>query len=268
MRLNRFLREAATITTILVACTSAGTAHEFWISPEAGKVMPGDTVKADLKVGLMLKGEPYPYLSNRFRSFNVTVNQKRQAVQGTQGDLPALANVTAQAGLNVITHQTTAFRANHDDWKTFQRYLKEEGLSEFEPIHTERGLPKKGFAERYTRYAKALVQAGPVRANDKDLATGMAFELTARVNPYAAGVTQLPVMLTWQGKPVSGRQINVFHETDGSVKRISVVTNAKGEAIVSIAGAGEYLLNAVHLTPADSPPVTWESHWAALSFKL
>jgi len=268
MPLNRFSHEVAVATAILMACTSSVAAHEFWISPEVGKVAPGDRLRADLKVGLMLKGEPYPYLSTRFRSFEVAVNQKRHAVAGTQGDLPALADGTAQAGLHVITHQTIAFRANHDDWETFQRYLKEEGLSEFEPIHLERGLPKNGFAERYTRYAKALVQAGSVRADDIDFPTGMAFELTVRVNPYTPGVAHLPVILTWQGKPVAGRQINVFREADGEVVRNSVVTDAKGEAVIAMTGAGEYLLNAVHLEPADEPPVVWESHWATLSFKL
>ena len=268
MAFNRTAFRPILAGAIMMACTPNVAAHEFWISPVAGKVAPGGTITADLKVGLMLKGDAYPYLSSRFQSFNIAVNQKRRAVTGAQGDLPALANVTADAGLNVITHQTTAFRANHDDWPTFQRYLKEEGLTEFEPVHIARGLPKTGFAERYTRYAKALVQAGPVRADDRDIKSGMAFELTAQINPYAAGVRQLPVILTWHGKPVPGRQINIFREHDGTVKRISVKTGNKGEAIVPITGTGEYLLNAVHLEPTDAPAIALASHWAALSFKL
>ena len=257
---------AAAIAILFAAPMS--DAHEFWISPEAGKVAAGDTIRADLKVGLMLEGESYPYLSNRFTRFEVISAGGRLPVTGSQGDLPALARLTARPGLNVIAHQTVAFRAMHDDWALFQRYLREEGLTEFEQVHIGRGLPRRNFAERYTRYAKALIQAGPVREGDGDLQTGMKLELTASGNPYREGATDLPIALTWQGSPLANRQINVFHKKEGITTRESVVTDVNGRARIALNSAGEYLLNAVHLVPPDDRNVAWASHWATLSFKL
>ncbi len=67
----------------LVALTLAAapaSAHEFWISPEAGVVAPGAEIVADLKVGTMLRGSSYPYLSNRFQSF--VAGEAKQIARG------------------------------------------------------------------------------------------------------------------------------------------------------------------------------------------
>ena len=168
----------------------------------------------------------------------------------------------------MVTLETVAFRADHDDWPTFQRYLREEGLTEFEKAHLDRGLPKSGFAERYTRYAKALIQAGPVSKQDTDRDTGMKLELTSGANPYVEDLSELPVTLTWKGAPLAGRQINVFYHNDSAVTPTRLVTDKNGRVIIRLSGPGEYLLNAVHLEPDDSPPIAWASHWATLSFRL
>ena len=252
----------------LMVSAGPATAHEFWISPEIGRLQPGDTLVADLKVGLMLKGESYPYLSDRFRSFDIAVAEMLLPVTGLDGDTPALNDVTVEPGLNVIALETIAFRATYDDWAVFRKYLNDEGLEQFEQLHRERGLPEQGFAERYTRYAKALVQVGSIELAHRDFPVGMPLELVADANPYADGSNKLPVTLTWQGEPIAERQINVFQDQDGTITRTSVFTDEQGRAVVPITGSGEYLLNAVHLEPADAPPVVWESHWATLSFRL
>ena len=77
----------------------------------------------------------------------------------------------------------------------------------------------------------------------------------------------LPVKLTWQGKPVAGRQIAVFRK-NGNVKRSLVATDADGRALISLAGGGEFLLNAVNMEPVSGGDVVWKSHWASLTFGL
>lgn len=264
---SRIAAAAALIALALAGAPAA--AHEFWIAPQDGMVAPGGEIVADLKVGQMMRGEPYPYLTNRFRSFTVTVGGTTTKVTGNEGDIPALSLIAGRSGLNVLAQHTIAFRVTYDDWAVFRKYLAFEGLDDFADLHRARGLPDSGFAERYTRYAKALVQVGPVDPADRDVRIGMQLELVAGANPYAPGVDMLPVTLTWQGAPVADRQINIFRD-DGAVTLTSATTDAAGRALIPLTGDGEYLLNAVVLRPVDddTTPVVWASHWASLSFRL
>ncbi len=273
------LKRGITAVAIWVAATlmsfTESPAHEFWIALDEGKVAPGGAINADLKVGQMLQGEPYPYLSSYFETFDLVVGQSSVSIEGSEGDIPALKQSDAKAGLNIITHQTIPFRVTYDDWAIFRKYLSDEGLDDFAKFHAARGLPKSGFSERYTRYAKALVQVGPAGRDDIDRPRGMLFELVAGNNPYAPGATHLEVQLFWQGEPASARQINIFREnadagayTSGTATRTIVITDKDGRARIPLGTAGEYLLNAVFLEPVDNAPVVWSSHWATLSFKL
>ncbi len=255
---------------VLVAAFAVGSpalAHEFWMSLERGRVGPGEEIRADLKVGRMLEGVSHPYLSKRFRKFTIGLHGKEQRVVGNEGDLPALAQAPIGSGLHVISHHTIAFRVVYDDWSLFRRYLSEEGLDHLAARHRERGLPETGFAERYTRYAKALVQVGDIREDDRDAVVGMRLELVADANPYDPNIEALPVRLIWRGAPMAGRQINIFRD-DGGVTRTSVKTDADGRAVIAILGDGDYLLNAVLLLPVENQPVVWSSHWASLTFNL
>ena len=81
-------------------------AHEFWIEPERGMVGPGDRIVADLKVGQMLKGDSYPYLSNRFQSFDIRVRGETIAVAGSEGDIPALNQIARRPWLCPATKKT------------------------------------------------------------------------------------------------------------------------------------------------------------------
>ena len=81
---------------------SAVEAHEFWIDLARGTLMPGQAIKADLKVGRMLSGVTHPYLSSRFRRFHLGLGDASDPVQGVEGDLPALARPPLGRGLHVI----------------------------------------------------------------------------------------------------------------------------------------------------------------------
>ena len=263
------LAAAASLAIAALPATPA-PAHEFWIAPESGEINPGESSVADLTVGKMLKGEPYPYLSNRFRAFTATVGGETSKIAGNDGDIPAMVKIAERPGLHVIALHTVAFRLtyNDNDWSKFRDYLAYEGLDRFADLHRERGLPESGFAERYTRYAKALVQVGPVAASDADVRIGMPFELVAEANPYSSTVELLPVSLIWRGVPVANHQVSIFRNDGSTVTRTTAITDTAGRASIPLPGGGEYLLDAVYLEPVYDAPVAWESHWASMSFKL
>jgi hypothetical protein len=212
----------------------------------------------------MLRGTPYPYLPPYIVRFDVTADGKTEPVNGLAGDLPALNYVVLHPGLQVIAQQTVPYRVTYDDWEVFRKYGAEEGFPEVEVEHLKRGLPTTGFAERYTRYVKALVQAGPLRPGDCDVRTSLPFELVAEANPYQPGLDTLPVRLYWRDRPAADVQITVFRDT-GTVERNTVRTDAEGRARI-VLQPGFHLLSAVRIDAVDNDTVAWHSHWAALSF--
>lgn len=256
--------------TLLVWGISAAAAHEFWVEPRRYSVESGARITAKLRNGQMMRGAELPYLRTWIRAFSVTTRDSTRDVEGFDGDMPALSYAAEQPGLHVIAYESTVDRITFDDWDRFRKYLAYEGLGGIAEVHRARGLPEVGFSEDYTRFAKALVQVGPVGAEDKDARLGLRFELVAENNPYAPGADAVTVTLLRQGEPVAGRQIAVFR-CSGEVTRTTVITNARGQAVIPIAGGGVFLLNAVDIRPVETDAlgkdsVVWASDWASLTF--
>ena len=249
-------------------------AHEFWIEPEAPRVDPGETVRAELRVGAMLSGEAYPYLSDQIVTAQLHAPSAILDIEGMEGDLPALSVTPSEPGLHVILYHAAPAYIEYEDFETFVSYLAYEGLDDVVRLHKERGLPESGFSEAYVRNARALLQVGPADPSDLDRPTGMPLELVALQNPFVGGLSELEVQLLWQGAPVPNRQVSVFHRAQGDdaageVTRSLVTTDAGGQATIPLAESGFYLLNAVQMKPASEvEDVNWESHWATLTFAV
>ncbi|MCV2867466.1 DUF4198 domain-containing protein [Defluviimonas sp. WL0002] len=269
----RYVAQLALIA--LVATSQPLDAHEFWIDAGQGGPVIGESVSADLRVGQDLSGAALPYLDTTIRSMTHFSPRDSKPLASRLGDRPAINNVTfASSGLHVLTVETHPAYIVFDTMPEFEDYLAYEGLSEIADRHRERGLPGSGIAEEYLRNARVLVQVGPVGDSDVDRPTGMPFEIVVNGTPFVAGKRTLTVRLTWQGAAAPHIQIALFHLPSGGTApsdttRTLVETDGEGYAEVPMPGAGQYLLNAVRIEPADGPgSVVWQSHWASLSFGI
>lgn len=258
---------------LLTAAARPALSHEYWIDAQKFQPTPDEEVTADLRVGSDLSGEVFPWLRQSFRSVLLwSPGQDPLALGGRAGDLPALRLPPLAPGLHRISVETTPSFVLFEDMEKFEKYLEYEGLAATLDLHRSLGLPESDFGERYVRNARALIQSGPVTDADVDAPTGMAFELVAEANPYAAGRTDLPVRLIWQGQPVAGAQVALFHAPpdatppDG-VTRLLFTTDADGRVTVPLRGAGLHLLSAVRIEPLEgSVAAVWQSWWASLTF--
>ena len=258
---------AAVLAAVLAGLSSFAHAHEFWIEPVSHRLPAPGAISANLKVGGNLKGSVFPYLSKRFVSYRIDGPAGRTDVRGNEGDIPSLSHEASEPGLYILTYHSTADRLDYEEWQTFVDYVGYEGLDGAIDAHLAADLPRTGFAELYTRCAKALVQVGPPAPGDRDEAIGMPLELVALDNPFTGELDDLPVRLLWQGKPAADIQIAVFRETD-SIERTTLRTNADGRATIPLDGGGRFLLNAVRMArAAGDDGVAWESHWASLTFE-
>lgn len=259
---------AAALIVAFAGLSWSADAHEFWIEPASHRLPAPGAISANLKVGDNLKGSIFPYLSGRFISYQVDGPAGSQDVVGDEGDIPSLAYEAEAPGLYVVTYHSTADRLDYDDWATFVEYADYEGLDGAIEAHLAADLPKTGFAELYTRCAKALVQVGPPSPEDRDAAIGMPLELVALANPFAADLDELPVRLLWHGEAAADIQIAIFREADG-VARKTLRTDADGRATIPLENGGRFLLNAVRLARSSAgDDAAWESHWASLTFDV
>ena len=255
------------VISALACSTTMALAHEFWLDPNSFEVKPGEQINAMLLVGQMMRGTEYPYLSSGFHSFTITTKNGTRDVKGMEGDIPALSYTAMIKGLHLINYNSTANEVTYNNWEEFLKYLAYEGLDDFAKIHIDRGLSDSDFKESYVRYAKTLVQVGPVNTQDQDKAKGLPFELVAKNNPYQPGLESLVVTLLRSGQAVAGRQIAIFHY-DKDVSRNLVTTDKNGEAEIVIKNGGIFLLNAVDLLPVDEGRIVWTSNWASLCFGI
>ena len=95
-------------TILLLGFSCPGVTHEFWVAPDKYRVETGEEVRGSLRVGQMMRGNEFPYLSHKFQSFQVRGPDGMRPIQGSAGDSPALRYTAGQAGLNIISYHSTA----------------------------------------------------------------------------------------------------------------------------------------------------------------
>jgi len=247
-------------------------AHEFWLMPRDFTPDAGANLEIDIKVGQDFKGNTYGFSPQQFNSFQIFNGADAVDVTGRAGDYPAVNQLPAGAGLNVVTHFSTASRLVWDEREKFDSFITAHGMDWVTAAHAARGLPELGFAEAYTRFAKTLVATG--NGAGEDFRTGLFFELVAGANPYTDDLSAgLPVQLFYLDAPAAGAQIDIFVvPPGGELTRSHVVTDAEGRAIIPPTGAGAIMLNAVIMIEpfaedAESVDYVWHSLWASLTYE-
>ena len=256
------------LPALLVCCLAAKAAssHEFWIEPTEYQVESGTALTANLRNGQKFSGVALAYFEKRTARFDLIRGQEVTGLAGRMGDVPALQSEATGDGLAVIVHQTMPSTLTYKDWDKFAAFAAHKDFADIATRQDARDLPRSGFTESYTRFAKALVGVGASKGSD--VVTGMETEFVALSNPYTDDLRSgLAVRLLYQGTPRAAAQVEVFEKApDGTVKIELLRTNAAGEVTIPVRSGSEYLLDAVVLRPApDADPAVWETLWAALT---
>jgi uncharacterized GH25 family protein len=259
--------QRASAVVVMLLALGGGTmrAHDMWIEPATFAPASGQIVPVRLRVGQDLIGDPLPRDPALIKQFVVEDADGRHDVIGRPGSDPAGLIRIEKAGLARLGY------ASHPSLVTltgekFAQYLNEEGLEAVAAIRARRGQTGS-IRERFSRCAKSLLLIAK-DGTGTDQAFGFALELVAERNPYlmAAG-EELPVRLTYQGKPLAGALVVAFNQRDPSAK-LSARSDANGRARFRLPRAGMWLVKAVHMIPATETDADWESFWASLTFDL
>ncbi len=249
------------------------SAHEYWIQPDNYVLESGANIVANVRVGEDFKGNAYAYFPDNFNRFEVLDSNGSRPITGRIGDTPAIDIETSADGLHVLTQFTTSSRLEYTEFEAFETFVNTHGMPWVLAAHAQRGLPETGFSEGYTRFVKSLVALGDGAGQDRF--TGMLFEIVANANPYTDDISRgLPVRVLFEGAPIANTQIDIFYRTlDQKILKSAVVTDADGTTTIPNFGAGEYMVNAVHMVipvaaDIERTGVVWHSLWASLTFEF
>jgi uncharacterized GH25 family protein len=261
-----------TVIAIIVAALGAGgasaAAHDLWLEPTAFVSRTGTVVGIRLRVGQDLVGDPVPRDPAAIDQFIVLDGAGPRAIPGRDGGDPAGLLRVESDGLLVVGYRSRPSAVTLPAEK-FNQYLKEEGLETIAAARARRQETRAGGRELFSRAAKSLVLAGPLRPTQRDRVLGFRLELVAGENPYALAIGQeLPVRILYEHRPLRGALVVAVNKSDPSAK-LTARSDAEGRVRFRLTRSGMWLIKAVHMVPAPAgSKADWESVWASLTFEL
>lgn len=263
------------ITITLILCTNTSLAHEFWLQPSSQQLTAPGSISLELRNGEHFLGHSLPLQPDDRSRFDVasvrnsTVSQA--PVVGTEGDIPAIGSWTLERGFHIFRYESDAEILQHPDFASFETFASEEGLFWAADAHKQRGLSEHRVTEQFRRFAKTLIAVDTVEGFDYP--SGLELELVALNNPYSQSTVDLPIQVLYQGTPLAGAQVSIFHRSKGDLNFRKLETDQQGLIRLPNIQSGNYLLSAVHLRPTSTKVMietqaVWESLWSSLTFEV
>ena len=259
----------------LVLAAGPVPAHEYWLAPSTFRAGAGDTVLIGALAGEGFVGERKPYSERRALRWVVRAARELDLEPVARcGDTTWARFAPADRGGLLFGYESD-FAAITLDAATFERYLADEGLDR--PLAARRARGDAGPGrERYRRSAKSWL--GGTDAGRATKALGLPCEIVPLSVPGEG--RRLRVRVLFEGHPLAGARVSAWRQplaADGRpldpVRRDTTRvawsgrTDGRGEAVVPVEDAGEWLLGVVHMIPSRDPAAAdWESSWGSLTF--
>jgi uncharacterized GH25 family protein len=256
----------------LVLLSSTGFAHDLWVLPGKHRLRIDEITRVFINNGdsfpesLTFLGERR-LQSVRFLSAAGEISVSEFRVDGKSLTFDFQPKTPGPHVIVLATRPRTV-RMKAED---FEDYLAEEGLAAVARQQKELGESDKPAVERYFKSAKSVVDVGEHPGGELLWAesTGLPFEVVPLDHPnriQPGGVLGLRVL--FDGKPLSGVKLTGGRAL-GPAREISASTDERGEAAVTVPTAGRWFVRALHVVRLEGDPeVSWESHWASLTFEV
>lgn len=266
------MRRAFLGATIAALSTAAGlAAHDFWLVPEFFRVPTGWDLHVAAQTGMEFPESESAVSPERIAEAKLvaasgSVAVERAAQVGRSLMLEARPTAAGQWWVAVALHP----RAIRLTAEQFNDYLAHEGLPHVLAERKAQGLAQRDAHERYTKFAKALVQAGEGGAPVFSRPVGHAIEFVPLNDPLAlhAG-EELAARLLFRGQPLAGAVVFAGRAGAGAGPTAQATTDAGGVARFPLYVPGRWYLKAIHMLRApEGSGFDYESWWATLSFEV
>ncbi len=252
---------------------NAAQAHDYWLEFSPLQPTPGAEVAVSLWVG-----EDLVPLEQKVMQTARTVRWQRVHQAGSEdlleaakdGQKPVLRQAFTEAGGHLLALERDISKISLRARK-FNRYLEHEGLTAIVAERRKLGERWRRGRERYSRYLKAFVQVGDTIDEVSTKVLGHRLELVP-VHDLAAmkAGDRLLVQVYFEGRPLSGIQVEAFVRGPGGAVRTQVATSdGSGRVEFDANTPGAWLVRTVHMQRCvGCEAIEWESFWAAYSFAL
>ncbi len=246
-------------------------AHDLYLLPAKFHIEKGTTLRVAFHNGDAFPASEVAPKVARLLEPSITGAVGTVAIQSlkVQGK-ETLGEAKVNAVGTLIVSVRTAPNLIELEPKKFEEYLKEESLDHVLAWRKEHGETVRPGRERYSKYAKSLVQSG---ASDAFFQHRMNFpiEIVPLSDPYAVKPgSRLPVQVFFRGKPARGMQIEAAW-ADGANSKTALAgrTDQDGRINVAIPQKGLWRLHTLKMERCtDSKAADWESFWASLTFEI
>ena len=241
--------------------TSAG-AHEFWIEPATFIPKAAQPLRVTLKQGERFAGTVVPYRKARVVRYELIEGQKTQSVRGRDGKESVFARPSSNRA--AWLRYESVPKPHRLPAPRFTAYLRAERLDSVIAERERRGETDREGLELFQRCAKSILSAPD--GSFVDRALGLDLEIVLdRGADRASGV--LSGQLLFRGKPlVKARVVAVERAEPG--KLYELTTDAEGRFRGPKAGAGAWMLTALHMIRIEGDPrAEWKSFWGSVTFE-
>src|SRR5205085_4966643 len=220
-------------------------AHDLYLQPSSFFVSSGERITVSIHEGDGFPNSESAVPLGRLRDTDLITpsavyNITNLRVQGTT--VAAQANIKLRGTL-ILTARTMPNLIELEPQK-FRDYLSKNGLTDVLRQHP----PDQAGRERYSEYAKALIQS---EAADEFFShvVGFMIEIVPEKNPYTLHTgDDLPVQVLVRGKPAPDIRLEAISAQSGPTSgKLSGKTDATGHITIPIKGAGEWRLHAVSM---------------------
>ncbi len=262
---------AAVILLGLGLGAGLAAAHEFWLDPVDFAPKVGARVPIVQRNGQDFLGDSYPYERKWAKRFSVHDARGERPIKAVEGDDPAAEVHVPNAGLAVVVFQRVPDLVVYQSVAHLIESLEDEGLDDLAVRYRALSPAPRRISERYTRYAKTLLNVGPGDGDDRPV--GLAFEIIVETNPYTANAgTPIAARVLKDGRPVAGVQVKAFNRADPQSPR-RLRTDADGRVTFAGLLPGETMLSAATMMDGDPAARDAKSRsdlvslWASVTFR-
>lgn len=261
-------------TTLLLGIAATAGAHDLFLTLNSFFLAPHTTARVSVMNGTFSTSEG-AVARERLRDLSVVAAGSRRELDRSLWDsadaklalvhVPVTESGTYVIGASLLPREITLHGSD------FNGYLETEGILPILERRRERGELESAARERYHKHVKALLQVGTERSDDYAAVLGYPAELVPLENPYLLRRGQsLRVQALVEGQPVASQVVISGGRTAGGarIEPRRSVTDSTGVAVVRLMPAGRWYVKFIHMEPAVSDSLDYESKWATLTFQV
>ena len=249
-----------------MSLASIVNAHEFWLSPNTYLLPSGEKLEIDLSFGDDFDRTDVAYFPEQSPRFEIHLGDANLSlIQDGVRDPAAQINGLPD-GLAVVIYERNSPREIfvYTTPEKFTSFLDTHGIK----ADVDWQSASHPVAEKYNRFAKALVRVGAGFGQDRNF--GMETEIVAVTNPYLPkGRETMSFDLYYQGQLQKNRQVEVYSKDSTGEEVIRSVhrTDENGRVKIDVTPGREYLMNSIKYRTTEGAE-QFESLWASITFTI